>query len=278
MDKSGLIKKFQSMDKTQQIKWIYPVFIALFTVAIGIAIICVAADIYYSGKGTEVIYSREIVGARLEKLAIPLIIYLVAVVAGVIFPIHEVKANSQSEETVKKLAPRMPAHGEGEEYAAAEKAYKKYVWIRFGVWLFALAFAFASGIASLCYLAKTANFKGYDITTAVFNMARLVLPLTFVSLVLLAGASIANGIIAKKQVKEMKTLIRLGEGTREESQIQTVIKQTKMLTGNRWTIWAVRGIVLVIGITFIVLGVLNGGANAVLGKAMVLCKECIGLG
>ena len=278
MDKSGLIKKFQSMEKTQLIKWIYSVFIALFTVAMGIAIICVAADIYYSGKGTGVIYSREIVGERLEKLAIPLIIYIVAVIAGVIFPIREVKASSLSEETVKKLASRLPAHGEGEEYAAAEKAYKKLAWIRIGVWTFAIAFALASAIATLCYLTNTASFSGEDINAEILNMVKLVLPLTFVSLALLAGASVANGILAKKQVKEMKTLIRLGEGEKEESEVETALKEIKTVANNRITVWVVRGIVIVIGVAFIIAGALNGGADDVVTKAINICTECIGLG
>ncbi|MCM1306012.1 MAG: hypothetical protein NC037_01930 [Bacteroides sp.] len=272
------IKKFQSMEKAQRIRWIYAVFIALFTVAIGIAIICEAADIYYSGKGSGVIYSREIVGARLEKLAIPLIIYLVAVIAGVIFPIHEVKADNLSEETVKKLRERMPASGEGEEYATAQKAYKKYVWIRNGAWLFAILFALACGIASLCYVANTAHFSGDDISAEILNMVRLVLPLTLVSLVLLAAASIVNGVIAKRQVKEMKTLIRLGEGEKEESVAETALNEVKTVTRHRATVWTVRGVVLAIGVVFVIAGALNGGAHDVLIKAINICTECIGLG
>lgn len=278
MDKSGWIKKFQSMEKTELIKWIYSVFIALFTVAIGVAIICVAADIYYSGKGTEVIYSREIVGTRLEKLAIPLIIYLVAVIAGVIFPVHEVKASSLSEDTVKKLYTRLLAHGEGAEYASAERAYITYTAARGVVWLYAILFALACGIASLCYLAKTANFSGEDINAEILNMVKLVLPLTLVSLALFAGAAIANGIIAKKQVKEMKTLIRLGEGEKEENKVETALKKIKAVSSNRITIWAVRGIVIAIGVAFIIAGALNGGADDVVTKAINICTECIGLG
>lgn len=44
------------------------------------------------------------------------------------------------------------------------------------------------------------------------------------------------------------------------------------------TLWTTRGIVLVASIVFIVLGIVNGGANDVLIKAVNICTECIGLG
>ena len=42
--------------------------------------------------------------------------------------------------------------------------------------------------------------------------------------------------------------------------------------------WLVRGVILIVGLLFIVLGILNGGAEDVLGKAVRICTECIGLG
>lgn len=50
------------MAKQERIRLIYSVFLSLFIVAMGITLIAVCADIYYSGKGTGEIYSREIVG------------------------------------------------------------------------------------------------------------------------------------------------------------------------------------------------------------------------
>ena len=44
------------------------------------------------------------------------------------------------------------------------------------------------------------------------------------------------------------------------------------------TLWVVRGIVFAVGVTFLVIGILNGGAHDVLIKAINICTECIGLG
>lgn len=43
-------------------------------------------------------------------------------------------------------------------------------------------------------------------------------------------------------------------------------------------IWRVRGILAAVAVVLVVLGVLNGGMADVLGKAIRICTECIGLG
>ncbi|MBO5295059.1 MAG: thioredoxin [Clostridia bacterium] len=40
----------------------------------------------------------------------------------------------------------------------------------------------------------------------------------------------------------------------------------------------VRLVILAVAVTLIVLGILNGGMRDVLGKAIKICTECIGLG
>lgn len=264
--------------KSQKIRLIYAIFISVFTIAIGLAIICVAADIYYSGKGTDVIYSSEIVGDRLQKLAIPLIFYIAAVIAGAIFPIYEVKAKGRSEASLKKQLARMPLSGEGEEYLSAERAYNKYSVIKNVAWGIAIAFAFAAGIASLCYLCDGANFNGAHVTGEIKELVKIILPLTLTAIVLFAVASTINGIAAKKQIAELRKMIKLGTGERGESATEAAGAAVGAIADNKITVWAVRGIVLIIGIVFIIVGALNGGARDVLIKAINLCQECIGLG
>ncbi len=43
-------------------------------------------------------------------------------------------------------------------------------------------------------------------------------------------------------------------------------------------LWCIRGGILAVAVIFVVLGVLNGGMDDVLGKAIRICTECIGLG
>lgn len=270
------------MTKLRDAKLIYSVILGLFIFAVGLAIICVTADIYYSGKGTGVIYTREIVGARLEKLAIPLVILIAYAIAGVVFPIKEARVKPLSEDGVKKLRPRVPGAGD-KEYGIARKNYIKYTAIRIALWSFVLAVTVAGAIYSICYLTVGSHFMGADITAEILELTKHILSWTLASLAVLAAASVANGLLAKKQLGEMKTMIKHGDKDTvpDGSPIHAYLKfadGAKAVASHKITVWSVRGVILVIGVVFIVLGVLNGGAHDVLVKAINICQECIGLG
>lgn len=269
------------MEKSAKIRLIYSIFLGVFTVAVGIAIICVAADIYYTGKDTGVIYSRAIVGERLTALAIPLIFLIAAIILGAVFPLYKVKAARTPESTLDKLKSRIPQSGEGdgEEFTAAQNAYKKASIIRLVAWLVALAAALAGAIATLCYLVDTAQFSGKDVTGEIFNLVKNILPWLCVAFPATIGATVTSGIFATKQVAAAKTMIKNGDketvAQKAEPKFLTVIKS--IIAKPAFT-WVVRGCVFVLAVVFIILGIVNGGANDVLVKAVNICTECIGLG
>ena len=64
------------------------------------------------------------------------------------------------------------------------------------------------------------------------------------------------------------------------AKIYLFIKKVKIFFSENETasLWVVRGCIFIIAVTFIVVGVLNGGMADVLGKAIRICTECIGLG
>ena len=263
------------MNKSEKIRRIYTIVLSVLIVAMGIALICVAADIYYSGVG----YSRELVGDRLKKLAIPLLFVIAAIIAGALFPLYETKAKRTSEETLKKLQRRIPAEGEGEEFAVAQKAYRKMKTVKISVWCSALGIALVGAIITLVYLVDTAHFAGNDFTAHILGLVKIALPCTLVALGVCIAASYVNGYCAKEQVKQIKTMIRFAS-TKEVAlpkEIALFDKVDKVASHNI-TLWVVRGVVLTLAITFIILGIFNGGARAVLLKAIAICTECIGLG
>ena len=263
------------MNKSEKIRRIYTIVLSVLIVAMGIALICVAADIYYSGVG----YSRELVGDRLEKLAIPLLFVIAAMIAGALFPLYETKAKRTSEEILRKLQRKIPAEGEGEEFAAAKKAYLKMKIVKIAVWCSAFVVALAGSIIILVYLCIAKNFAGTDFTTHILNLVKVALPCTVISLGGVIAASYVNGYCAKEQVKHIKTMIRFASTKEIALPIELkVLDKVNKVTSHDITLWVVRGIVLTIAITFIFLGILNGGARAVLLKAIAICTECIGLG
>ncbi|MDE6293462.1 MAG: hypothetical protein K2L88_02425 [Clostridiales bacterium] len=266
------------MEKSEKFRLIYSIFLGVFTVAVGIAIICVAADIYYSGKGTEVIYSRAIVGERLTALAIPIILLIAAVIFGAIFPLYKVKASRPPEVTLGKLSARIPQSGDGEEFTTAQAAYKKANIIRLVAWLVALAVVLASAIAVLCYIVNTKHFAG-DITEDIFAMTANILPWLAAAFAACIAATVVSGVFANKQISAAKTMIKNGDKASVAQKTEPAfITKVKNIIAKPAFLWAVRGAVFVIAVVFIIVGIVNGGAHDVLIKAINICTECIGLG
>ena len=76
------------MERNAKIRLAYSVFLGVFTVVVGVLFLAQAADLYYSGVSElgelHGMYSREAVGARLLELLTPVLLWIVAIVLGVV--------------------------------------------------------------------------------------------------------------------------------------------------------------------------------------------------
>lgn len=266
------------MSKREKIQLIYAIVIAVFVVAMGIALICVAGDIYYTNRDTGVIFTREIVSSRLRAFIAPFVILIVAIAAGVIFPIYDVRAKVSSENTARLLASKLPSDGSDDEYNAALTQYDKLRVRRLVLWSVTSAILLGCIIATLCYMLNTAHFMGDNVTGSMLKMVKNVLPWIVVAFATLIVATVLSNVNAKKRVQAIKTLIKHGDGVATTPSELKFIDAARKILNNNITLWVVRGIVFVVGVTFLVIGILNGGARDVLIKAVNICKECIGLG
>lgn len=266
------------MNKREKIQLIYSIVIGVFVVALGIALICVAGDIYYSNRDTGEIYTSEIVSQHLKAFIAPFVILIVAIAAGVIFPLYEVRAKVTAEHTAKLLEKKLPSVGEGEEYAAALAQYNKLSKLRIVLYSVTGALLLACTIATLVYMLNAEHFANNGATSEILAMVKNVLPWIVSAFVVLIVATILSNIIAKKRVQAIKTLIKYGNGETATAQELQFIAMARKYLQSDITLWVVRGIIFVVGVTFLILGIVNGGARDVLVKAINICRECIGLG
>lgn len=273
-----MLNLYTSMSKAEKIRLIYSIVVGVFAVALSIAVICVAADIYYSGRGSGVVFARDIVIARLKAVAIPFIVLVGLIACGAVFPLYEVKAKRKPEDAVKLLSAKKPTGGNGEEYTRAINQYNTLRDDRFNLWVGTLVILLICTAAVLCYLLNTANFLGEDITADIFRMVKNILPWIAFAFAVFILATVYNGLIASRQLTALKTVIKTGNGEAQIKYEPKAIATAKRILSSDTTLWVIRSLVFIAAVTFIIVGALNGGARDVLIKAINICTECIGLG
>ena len=259
--------------------------LSVVTVVLGIVFICIIADIYYDGKGTDVIYSAEIVKERLLPLIAPVVIWVLGVVAcfvlSIFFPTYEKNVNKIStREKISKLKTKLPSSGNA-DFDENKKFFKGFEGIRFALFALATAFALVSAIITIVYLSNISYFKEKEINQGVLDLVRVCGPFILVSFLLFALAVVYEIITGKFELNSMTKMMIQGKGNPHiESKIEKSIKSLRAISSkhNAQIIWGVRGIVFAVALVFIILGILNGGVQDVWSKAINICTECIGLG
>lgn len=142
----------------------------------------------------------------------------------------------------------------------------------------ALAAVLTVGIMlpALIWCVDPSHFSIENLNADIKTAALLVIPCAVVALGILVGA----------------TLLRRASFVRETALVKAAIAERREKTApaahgsetdpkpfsKPLVLWGLRGVILAVGIVLIVLGILNGGMADVLGKAIRICTECIGLG
>lgn len=270
------------MIRRDKMRFYYGVFLSVFTAFIGILFIAEAADLYYTGKAAIAvdpmgsIYSREAVGARLLEMLAPLILWILAVLVGVIvdavFPAAPKKRGRADEISLyTRLRVRASEEKNPEIYAKIGRMEKA----RLAVRIAAAGFCLLSAVMCIVYLATASHFTSLEELNAnILRMVANVFPWVGAALAVLIGETVFERLFAKKMLPDLKLLVG-GTYTppKWERATQIVAK-----IDNKYAIFGIRIGLLVFAVVLIGLGIWNGGARSVLIKAINICTECIGLG
>ena len=272
-------------ETARKLRFWYGVFLGVLTVAVGITFIVVAADIYYADPdGTP--YSYSVISKKLAALLAPLIIWIVAVIAGyvlsVLFPMAEKKRKtSDNRAALKRLRVRMPK-GESEEFLAERKRFKMFEITHIVIWSVCAVFAVLAAVMSIVYLADVKHFPAAaeNLTGEMLGMLKNVLPWVGSAFILFIGAIVYEGFSAKRELASMKKLLVLGANYPVEEPLPFLVKTKSVIKAleSPVSILIIRIAVAALAVGFIIAGILNGGMGAVLKKAINICTECVGLG
>ncbi|MDE5896434.1 MAG: hypothetical protein K2H43_01320 [Clostridia bacterium] len=269
----------------RRVRFWYGIFLSVFTVAIGITFLAEVADLYFGQgiyneqTGVWMKFTRELVGQRLMHVLVPFCFWIAAVIAGfvlsVVFPIAEKRRRKpDAEKSLARLRSRIP-QGEGDAFENNLAKVKKADRIRLILWCVCAAVCIACAVVSLVYIFDQTHFRTGPVNESALSMAKVVLPCVAAAFLCCIGVAVYERIAAKKELPVVKQLVAAGgapAAKRENALIAFCAKNEKYI------ILGVRIAVLVLGVTFLLLGIFNGGVNDVLIKAVKICTECIGLG
>lgn len=251
-----------TQERIRKIHLIYGIATAALVTILSIALIVSCVSIYQSGDRP---FSREIIAQALRAMAVPGWICLIMVLGGVILqtvlPLKhgKVKPIRLDQDLLRRYHvnfDQLPA----EAQAQTQQLGKRRLKYKAGLYI-AAAFAF---VFPVIYFADVSHFGVTDITADVINAIWvLLIPLAFVFLAVLWRLHLDFDCINAQIELYKANGIQPGKTEHKEKKVDVTV---------------VRCVIAAVAVIFIILGIVNEGYVDVLGKAIKICTECIGLG
>lgn len=269
-------KDVMSNETKGRIHLIYGILLSVLILTVGVCFALSCISIYQSGASP---FTRESISAHFARIAIPTYICIAGVIGGavlsLVFPVDggKVKSRRDPEAALSKLAARLDLSGCDETVAGSIRKERKWrravtviLWVLAGITL----------VPALMWCVNPAHFSIENLNTDIKTAALFILPCAVVSLGLLTGERLLRHASVARETATVKATLAAVKGTGKPAKKANTDK--KNWVSDPRFVWGVRGAILAVGIVFIVLGVRNGGMADVLGKAIRICTECIGLG
>ena len=256
-----------SFEKRRLLQRVCGILLSALLVAAGVLLAVSCVQIYKQGDSP---FTRESVSAAFSRIAVPIYLTVFSVVAtavlAMIFPLEETKLRAKmTEET--QLARLSAKEG---LTAPAQKEEK----LRRVLRAVAAAVTVIAALIPLFYLLNKANYAG-DATYNEIVIAGVVRVAIFAA-VAFATCMIVS-FLCHASVKRELTILK-GEGERVKNTAVPCRLTAWMKKHEKQTLLVLRCALLVLGVVLVIVGILHGGMADVLGKAINICTECIGLG
>lgn len=242
---------------------------SLCVVAIGLMLIICCAHMYFTGGDQP--FSRERVGDYLLIVAIPSLITIALTVFGFVFAyINKLKDDELAGRTKTELLESFASRYEFEGFDEETKADATELRNRRKIaTLIAWGVTVISTVIILIYF-FTASFTTENLNSDILSCFAVVLPLATLGCAIHIPKLYYVESLAEKELALLKSSIK------EHGAPTLAVKsqQTKAIDSTLIARYAI----LAASVVFIVIGIFNGGMADVLGKAVRICTECIGLG
>ncbi len=268
------------LKRKETVHLIYGICLSVLILSVGICFVLSCLSIYKSGTSP---FTRESVAAHFDRIAIPVYLCIAGVIGGGVLSLAlplesgKVRPYRESKVTLDILSAKLnltDCEASLQATIRGERRFRRGTTVMAGI-LSALAV-----LPALAWCVNPNHFSVENLNSDIRTAAALVIPCAVLALgmrvvaILLCGASVSRETtLIKAALKAVPTAVSGKDSTYDKA-----LSHKKKLTSDPRFLWGVRGVVFAIGVAFIVLGIRNGGMADVLGKAIRICTECIGLG
>ncbi len=215
-----------------------------------------------TGSAAAPLFTREGVGRQLLRIAPLFGLWVLSLPAAKhTGPGKERQAAQDPERTLLLLCPRVKVLP---EEAKKERALRKRIGLLCG------GAAVLSLVWPLCFLLDRSHFLSWDLEAVMARLMGNLVPFAALAFGFLCAGALLKEKSEKRELEAVLSAFRKDPLPRQAVPMETVRenRRTRLL----------RGCLYALAVLLAVLGVLNGGLNDVLIKAINICTECIGLG
>ncbi len=289
MEKTNFLKNIDK-DKAFKIAHIvYAVLIVALAIVVGVLFIVNVVDIKNSSDMSP--FTTDAIESHFRAIAVPVILFPVLVIAGFVlhfvFPLDKKQTKIENNKALATLSSKVNLDlvDSTSKIAIVRERYFRLATV-FGsalIWINAL-------VLILVFTLNKENYVGTQVNESVKDLALVVFPSSLIAIGISYVVSIVNHLSKKRELEQLKNAVKLNKEVLDGNgksglhplfdKIYSVWNTTKAFISEneKVSLWVLRGIVFVVAIVLIILGIINGGMEDVLAKAIRICTECIGLG
>ena len=260
----------------ERIHLVYGIALGVLILAVGVCFALSCRSIYKSGDAP---FTRESIAMHFDRMAIPVYLCIAGGIGGgvlsLVLPLESgrIKPRRDAAVALEKLSARL-------DLAVCDPATRNGICKERRLRSVIFATAVAVGAAAFAYplllCLDPRSFSVENLNRDIIAASAAILTAAAVTMAACIAAVLLCGVSVARETGLVKAALAANKGPGAPAAVTVSFR--RKLTADPRFLWTVRGVILVVGILFVVLGVFNGGMADVLGKAIRICTECIGLG
>ncbi len=260
---------------SKRIVAVYSILLSLSLIVAGLCLIVACTDIY---RGVYQVgdyrFSPQAVAAAFRTIEIPVSVCLILILGGILFDIF-LPTEKEKKPIEKQYAVILRQQWKKLDLSKCpsplQKAILKEENTRKLHGVITLDLLLIGSVVFLIYAINGKHFHNVEINSSMIQAMKLFIPCLLVPF----GYGIFTAYYCKASIRREIDLVKqaLADGCTRPA-AQTV---SPAPASQSWTVY-VKAAIVVIALALMLFGGLNGGTRDVLGKAVNICTECVGLG